>query len=320
MTVVKRPIGPLDWFESLPGPLVLAAALFLMVGVAWGDFITGPDISFRLFYLLPVFLVTWRLGRLPGMLIATLNAVDWILIREESFNTSGHPALPVWNMTIEIGFFFVVVLLIDTIRRGWRNAERIAQVDHLTGAANRRHFRARLDAVVADCRNNRHAFSLVYMDLDNFKAVNDSYGHTAGDHVLRCTVAEIQAELRLQDMVARLGGDEFAVLLPNTDFDGTRPVVERIHARLRAVFSHSAWPVSVSIGAVAFEAIPGSSDHIIHLVDSLMYTVKMGGKDGLKVERWPRPFESASARAFSRPLMPGERRSETGRFPAQSNQ
>ncbi|MGH7145192.1 MAG: GGDEF domain-containing protein [Planctomycetota bacterium] len=271
----------LAWLDRQPTWLVYLVGLALVVAVTFGDYVTGRDISFRIFYLLPVFLVTWRCGRWPGILFSTLNGISWLLIRESDFNTTLHPAQPAWNLTIEILFFYVVVFLLDAIRRGWKHVEQLSQTDALTGAANRRHFRSVLEEVVGRARTARHALSLVYMDLDNFKAVNDRHGHTVGDAVLCHTVEGIRAELRQSDLVARLGGDEFAVILPQTDRAGAQQVVERIRERLRQGYQSARWPLSLSMGVVTFMDLPATTDEIIRTADGLMYAVKTHGKDAL---------------------------------------
>lgn len=126
-----------------------------------------------------------------------------------------------------------------------------------------------------------HPITLVYIDLDNFKMVNDQWGHRTGDQVLMVTVECIIKELRKTDIVARLGGDEFAILLPETDAEASRIVTSKLQRSLLDEMLQNQWPVTFSIGVVTFMDIPDSDDKVIQIADELMYTVKNDGKNGI---------------------------------------
>jgi diguanylate cyclase (GGDEF)-like protein len=121
------------------------------------------------------------------------------------------------------------------------------------------------------------------MDLDQFKAVNDSLGHAVGDRLL-CVVAEaLKAHSRAADTVARMGGDEFAVLLPETNLEGAKAFLEGLRARLLQAMRANRWPVTFSIGSVTFSrAVP--AEEMIRRADVLMYAVKQRKKDAINFD------------------------------------
>ena len=133
-------------------------------------------------------------------------------------------------------------------------------------------------------RANRYntPLTVVYLDLDNFKAVNDRFGHKAGDNLL-CEVAEtISKNIRSIDTVARLGGDEFVVLLPETKAKPAEFVSRKIQNELLEVMKTHDWPVTFSIGVATYNKTIGTVDEIMKEADTLMYAVKLNGKNMIK--------------------------------------
>lgn len=155
-----------------------------------------------------------------------------------------------------------------------------ANHDPLTGLRNRRAFRAQLERAVASAEQFGTGNALLYLDLDQFKAVNDSGGHLAGDELLRQLALLLRKQLRTHDTVARLGGDEFAVLLENSTSADTINVAEKI--RSSVIDFAFAWDggqfrIGTSIGLVKFNDGEQSVDKLIELADSMCYVAKEGG-------------------------------------------
>ena len=121
--------------------------------------------------------------------------------------------------------------------------------------------------------------TLAYIDLDNFKAVNDTLGHHGGDDVLRRTAAVIRQCIRASDVAARLGGDEFVVLLPETGQEVSGGVLERLRSQLAKAFDEAACPVTASVGAVSFAEPPREVDELVRQADAAMYAAKAAGKN-----------------------------------------
>jgi diguanylate cyclase (GGDEF)-like protein/PAS domain S-box-containing protein len=156
-----------------------------------------------------------------------------------------------------------------------------ARNDFLTRIPNRRAFYEIAATEAQRSRRYDRPLTLVYVDLDNFKAVNDSLGHEAGDELLVAVAATIQSAVRGSDTVARLGGDEFAVLLPETDQQSGEVVTRKLqHVLLSSMQEHN-WPVTFSIGLISYRVPPESVSEMIRKADEAMYSVKLKGKNSV---------------------------------------
>ena len=157
--------------------------------------------------------------------------------------------------------------------------ERLATHDALTGLLNRRAVLARLDAQLGDGGEATRRFGCLLVDLDNFKRVNDTLGHAAGDAVLRTMADRIGASLRANDVLGRLGGDEFLVVLPGADAETAEAVARRIAAITVTVGEAEQVVVSASCGAVAVRSGEGR-DHatVVAAADALLYQAKQAGR------------------------------------------
>jgi diguanylate cyclase (GGDEF)-like protein len=155
-----------------------------------------------------------------------------------------------------------------------------ARRDRLTRLWNSRFLHESLDQEIARCRRYGRPFGLLVLDLDGFKAVNDTAGHQAGDTVLQTVGRVLRQNCRATDIPARLGGDEFAVILP----EASRLTVPRYAAKLVELIEGAPYPphlprVTVSVGAVAFERPPASVKAALAAADEAMYAAKREGKN-----------------------------------------
>ena len=155
----------------------------------------------------------------------------------------------------------------------------LGRKDVITGLNNLRAFREEAATLFSLASRARTPISLGFMDLDDFKTVNDGEGHAEGDRVLSFVGAALAEMARSTDLVGRLGGDEFAVLLPNTGIEGAEIFFGRLHQRLREVICRHHWPIGISIGVAVFSAVPPGLDEAIRHADSLMYRAKRAGKN-----------------------------------------
>jgi len=166
-------------------------------------------------------------------------------------------------------------------RQGERRLARLAHSDPLTGLWNRAAFAERLDHALAQAKRHATRLSVMYIDLDGFKAVNDQFGHDAGDSLLKQVAARISQCTREYDAVARLGGDEFAVLCTNLAAGGEMVTAERISRALALPFEIECGPVSVtaSIGIASFPENAGEAVLLVRLADEAMFAAKRRGKN-----------------------------------------
>jgi diguanylate cyclase (GGDEF)-like protein len=159
----------------------------------------------------------------------------------------------------------------------------LARIDSLTTVPNRRAFYEALDKERVKSARYRRPFTIAYLDLDNFKKVNDSLGHAVGDELLVQVASGLRSNLRASDCVGRLGGDEFAILLPETDATAAQLVLSKLRLRLLEEMKAHSWKVTFSIGAATFLDPPDSLDVIIRMADETMYAIKTHGKNNVSV-------------------------------------
>jgi diguanylate cyclase (GGDEF)-like protein len=262
------------------GSLMLTA----IMGLA--DYYTGPQLSPEIFYLLPVALAAWYGSRTSGIIIALLEAITWSMAEVAFGKEFSSDLVFALNILIRLASFMIVVLLLAHLRENLVRVHTLANSDPLTGILNRRGFYSKVAAEMRRLQRFNHPFSIAYLDIDNFKKVNDTLGHGTGDELL-CSVARIlESRLRQTDVIGRLGGDEFAIMLVETDAESTIVVLRNIWVELSTRIERVKLPVTFSIGLVTYEAPPESIEQVLGHADSLMYSVKRSGKDGIMSMTW----------------------------------
>jgi diguanylate cyclase (GGDEF)-like protein len=261
---------------SRAGILALAAGGAVIVGGI--DYLTGYEVSISLFYLGPVAVAAWYAGRPPGIGIAVLACLCWYVAELAAGGRYSHAAIPVWNALVRFGFFLITALLLTALRQSLRGQQQLARMDGLTGLHGRRAFDERLAHDLALAQRRKSALTLAYIDLDDFKAVNDTYGHAAGDRLLKAVAGALSGSIREADTAARIGGDEFAPLLPNTDGRAAELVVAKIRRALHDALGAERRDAACSIGVVTFLGSAISPERAVAAADELMYRVKRGSK------------------------------------------
>jgi len=261
------------------------------------DYVTGKEITISVFYLLPVSLASWVGDRKTGILVSLFSTLTWIINDMIEGHYYSSPAIAYWNAVAALGSFVAVAVVLSALRSAFDQLKCLARTDPLTGIANTRTFVEFAGRELSRARRYSSTFSLAYLDLDNFKSVNDRQGHTVGDCLLRAVAATMATEIRSTDLVARIGGDEFAILLPQISPEAAVNVLSRIRTKLGAVMSSAQWPVTVSIGVITFDAPPDSVNEMIRLADSLMYQAKTSGKNRIVQDVFPTPAHPDHSRA-----------------------
>jgi diguanylate cyclase (GGDEF)-like protein len=162
--------------------------------------------------------------------------------------------------------------------------QMLSRTDYLTGIANRRVFYEFTEMEIQKFRRYGHFFTVLLIDIDNFKEINDSYGHQKGDEFLVLVARAIKNNIRLLDIPARIGGDEFAVLCTETGMDPPERIVMRLRDKLLDIMKENGWPTTFSMGVATYHVPPASVDEVMKKVDILMYSVKQGGKNNIKYD------------------------------------
>lgn len=272
----------IDSIDKHSRPLKIFLGYVFIGIVSLLDMWSGYEIGFSIFYVLPVSFISWFTGRFMGILVSLASAGAWLWMDLASGHLYSSFWIPFWNMLIRLLFFLIIALLIAALRKAINQMTNLSRIDGLTGVFNSRFFHDLAQMELDRFIRYGHIFSIAYLDLDNFKIVNDQWGHAAGDAALREVSHCIQKSIRRTDVLARLGGDEFALLLPETDLETSRKVCIKIQMGLMEAMQSKDWPVTVSIGVLTCHAAPPSVDALVRQADELMYAVKHGSKNGIQ--------------------------------------
>jgi len=271
----------INLFSPRSKATVIAVSLLALCILGFLDYMTG-DYSLIVFYLVPVSLVAWFVSRPAGLFFCVLT----LITRLSADQASGllrldKASLHYWNIVVEFAFLLIMSVLFSTLRNTLEKEKTLASTDPLTGALNRRSFFDLAEYELNRSRRYKQPFTVAYIDLDNFKKVNDSLGHHVGDTLLVTVVSTIMAHIRSTDILSRLGGDEFVLLLPETHSEAGKVFLEKLHANMQAAMDGKNWPVSFSIGALSYADAPESVDEVVQQADELMYAVKHSGRNRL---------------------------------------
>ena len=258
---------------------IISLSLIAIIGII--DDITGDEIALSLFYVIPISLVTWYVNRGFGVIASTISAIVWLIADVTSGHSYSHLAIYFWNCLVRFGIFFIIISLLSSLRKAFEHEKELARVDDLTKAFNRRFFFELIQNELNRAQRNKQPFTVAYIDLDNFKFINDKNGHDEGDRVLRATVNSAKLLLRKIDIVGRLGGDEFALLLPETNHESAKIAIAKIQKGLLSEMQKNNWPVTFSIGVLTCVDPKMTSDELIKQADDLMYLVKNSGKNSV---------------------------------------
>jgi len=278
----------LDTFiRSLSTVQVLIVSFLSVAFIGAVDYLTGYELSFSIFYLAPTALAAWYVGRPAGFLVATVSAATWLLMDWASEHPYSHRFFPFWNTAVRYGFFAITAHLLTTMQQNLDREQKMARQDGLTTLMNGRAFLETAQILFNLAKRHGHATVVGYIDLDNFKQVNDTSGHSEGDRLLRTIATILMQSVRRTDFVGRLGGDEFAILLPETSRQGAEKVFADLRERILQNVSAAGWPVTFSMGVAVFKKPPPTVDEAVRLADEIMYRVKSMGKNRILFEEFP---------------------------------
>ncbi|MBP9865239.1 MAG: GGDEF domain-containing protein [Candidatus Omnitrophica bacterium] len=248
------------------------ALIFLVISTV--DYVVTAPVGLSLFYIIPILQVTRLFGRNAGLTVSLGAAVAWLFSDLGTEISSRYALVPYWNALIRLSFFTIITTLFSA----WE-AERInARTDTLTGLHNRKALDEFLQFEIARCQRFKRPLSLISFDVDDFKQINDRYGHAGGDRVLVAIARSLIAGTRETDRVVRLGGDEFIVLLPETSAKLAFSVMSRIKQSLFRMSLLDCVP-TLSAGIVTITHPALRADKLLQEVDKLLYKAKRKGKN-----------------------------------------
>ena len=291
-----RVYATFGWFAV--GFLVLAASNVLSEFGFGGILAAVGNLMFMVsavFTLVVAFMAWRRGGRAAGFFL-----IAWALL--EAFTIAAalrlltsdasdedfllHTGLPLSMVMAAVLIALGVADRLLDQRRALSEAERRAETDPLTGVLNRRSLIERLEAACLRAQARDMPIALLFIDLDHFKQINDSYGHLAGDACLAGVVAPIQAELRQSDVVGRYGGEEFIVILSSASASAAHMIAERIRERVAGVRVEGYGPpirLTCSIGVAASDTLGVWGRHLIARADEAVYAAKRSGRNRVQM-------------------------------------
>ena len=232
----------------------------------------------------------YRIGDVRGGISVTfdVSATEKKLAR----NRVGFIGMGIAAALLLLGIIlFLISRLAGRLSNAYSTIERMSITDDLTQVFNRRHFHTRLEEEIERARRYDHPLSLLLMDIDHFKAVNDRYGHQTGDEVLRTVAAIIRSKTRSADIVARYGGEEFVVLLPETKQETAKVTAEKLRTTIEQYpftpENRSSIHVTASFGVSCLNLSDknntGIADRIVKMADDAMYQAKQEGRNRVVV-------------------------------------
>jgi diguanylate cyclase (GGDEF)-like protein len=279
-------------YARKPLLLVAGTAGVIVIGVA--DYLTGYEVRIFPLYFLPVAFVAWDLSRASTLALAAMSAATWACSNWLAGKVYASSLTWPINVASQLAAFAVVGLLVTELRQRLRSEQDLSRCDSLTSLPNSRAFFERGELLLAIARRSGRPLTLAYLDLDNFKAINDERGHREGDRALNEAAEALRSHFRSSDLVARMGGDEFAALLIDTGVDGARTSLGRVHELVDAAMQRNGWPATVSVGAVCYVRAPLTLEGAIHEADTAMYRAKRSGKNRVHIEVVDLSFGTAS--------------------------
>jgi diguanylate cyclase (GGDEF)-like protein len=270
--------------------VLLVVAALAVVGLL--DYVKGPWLSFALFYVSPVLAAAWFLGRGPALLAGMTAGLAWF--EAEAWGHRGEPGrVLLWNSISRLVMLIAMAAMVVRIREDRKRlkdvnarlaelltgAEKLAREDPLTGLPNRRAFLERLSDELLRAKRNETPVCIAYLDIDNFKHLNDQKGHVEGDLFLQHVAQAIRDTVRVTDVAARLGGDEFAVLFTDAKRIAVEPLAHRLLSRMRALGDrYPGLDLGASVGMAWLEAAPDGPQTLLQRADKAMYEAKSAGK------------------------------------------
>jgi len=264
---------------ALPRASALALGACMLLGALALDYATAYEVPLAALYLFAILMVSWNCGVAWGFVFAALSFTSQIvqgLLHGHPYSTPFYFYEARGNELLE---YCVAVFLTTQLRRLYDRERQTARIDLLTGVRNRQGFHEVVESEIARHHRNGASFCLAYIDCDDFKGVNDRFGHGEGDRLLEAVGYVTAASVRRSDTVGRLGGDEFAVIFPETDHAEALAIEAKLRrALIKITRPRPWWAVTFSIGIATFVRMPVSADSAMAFVDQLMYQAKKAGK------------------------------------------
>lgn len=262
-----------------------AQAMELLQKLEFDAVVISLDFPNGGFELSQTILATEAIRDLP-LAFVTDGAVDEAMLMEVQFYGGlflHHKPFNHCELLAQVSSMVRINLLQDELKERMAELDRLASTDALTGLYNRRLFFMRLEEELARAKRRTLPMCLLYIDIDYFKKVNDTYGHAAGDAILQHLSQIMARVLRISDVLGRIGGEEFAILLPETNGQAGQLISERLRLKVEespCKVDGIVISITISIGVLSIPSINGlDSDSLIRMADKALYDAKAAGRN-----------------------------------------
>ena len=276
----------MEMLSKLPSRVQLlvawGVAVLMIVALGILRHSTSSEFSFASLAIIPVFLVAWTGGIGHGLGVSFLAASMWVCNDVLSGGEYREYWVAFFNGAIRFASYCFIIFLTCRVRTLLAREVELSTHDELTSLLNRRAFLEGGEAEANRAQRYGRPLAVVFLDLDDFKKLNDSRGHSAGDAALKAVADSLTKSLRASDTVARLGGDEFAVILPEIDKNSALEAGNKILEAIRDALAEYP-PVKASMGIAWFKHGRNDFSVMLRAADSLMYEIKNRGKGGLRM-------------------------------------
>lgn len=264
---------------------IISILFAILIGVY--DYQTGVHISMMLLYAIPVLVSARYCGRLEGIIVSAVAAGSWLVVNYIHKMPGESEAIISWNAFTRLGIFVFIAYTVSLqakLKLALEREKQKASTDSLTGLLNKGAFREQVEKEISRARRYDHPLSLAFIDLDNFKQINDVHGHARGDRLLQDVSETIIQTVRDTDISGRIGGDEFMICFPETGEEQVRKAINKLVSALDITTSQSGWQITASIGVITCPKVCDTYDALLGKADKLMYQAKDRGKNNAVFE------------------------------------
>ena len=269
-------------YDDIKPHIFFVVSMVMTLVIGYCDYLTGANVSVILLYSFPVLMASRLCGKTEGFIVAATAATSWLIANVASRHGKMSDLILSWNALSRFSVFALLAYTVSlqvALKRALENEKLRASTDWLTGLFNKGAYREQVETELNLARRYGHPISLAFIDLDDFKLVNDTHGHARGDRLLQLVSETIQRTIRKTDIAGRIGGDEFALCFPETGPDKIQTAIEKLLRQFDIMTSQSGWQLTISIGVVTYTKICDSYDAMLGKADQLMYRAKVQGKN-----------------------------------------
>ena len=250
--------------------------LAVIAAAAAVDYALGPNVQLTAVFALAPMVTAWCATRRDAVVVAIVAATVSAALHAVTGSVVAEPLPLLLTVFFRFSALAIIAILVAQVRATTERLEDLSMRDELTGLLNRRALVERLDEEIARAKRHETPLSLIYADIDEFKDVNDRFGHGVGDEYLIQVAEALTITVRPTDHVARMGGDEFVVVLPDTDAPGAHALAARLTEQMLDL--ERRYGAGLSLGITSFSTAPESVESAINAGDHEMYATKRARK------------------------------------------